>query len=456
MRTTKTDLLNGPIYKQIFFFFFPIMLGTFFQQLYNTVDAIVVGNYVGKEALAAVGGSTATFINLLINFINGLASGATVVIAQSYGARDRKGVSDGVKSGMFLGIALGALLMVVGIVVSPQLLSSLNVPADMFNESLIYMRIYLAGLIPMMVYNVGAGILRAVGDSKRPLYFLIVSCFVNIILDIILVAVFKTGVVGAAVATILSQFAAAILVIIVLKDKEAPYYYNLKKDFGFEKKVLSRIVFIGLPMGIQSVMYSVSNLFIQASVNSFGIDTVAAYTAFGKIDALYWLISGAYGAATVTIVGQCFGAGKIDRAKKSCWTAIYMLVITTVIVSAFCCLTGNFLYNLFTDDPEVIKIGMDMLLFVAPTWITFTLIEIFSSAIRACGESMKPMILTGLGICLFRVIYLLVIPQSSVIQTLYCYPLSWVLTSILFLIYYLRGNWLKRALAKNNTSLETN
>ena len=453
MRKNRIDLLNGPIYRQILLFFFPIMLGTFFQQLYNTVDAIVVGNFVGKEALGAVGGSTGTLINLLIGFINGLASGATVVIAQSYGARDDEGVKDGVRSGMFLGISLGAVLMVLGIIMTPALLRMLNVPADIFPYSQTYMRIYLLGLVPTMIYNVGSGILRAVGDSKRPLYFLIVSCIINIILDILLVALFKMGVVGVALATIVSQLASAVLVIHVLGKGEA-VYYSLK-DFGYDRKILSRIIIIGLPMGLQSILYSVSNLFIQSEVNIYGTDTVAAYTAFGKIDAIFWMISTAYGAATVTIVGQCFGAGKIDRAKKACWTAVLMYVITSIIISLSCCLLGNVLYNLFTNDVNVIRIGMEMLLFIAPFWTSFVFVEIFSCAIRACGESFKPMLITAICICGLRIIWILFYPSESVLETMYCYPLSWILTSIVFLIYFLKGGWLKRQLRKRELSLKT-
>ena len=444
MKKQRIDLLNGPIYQQILLFFFPIMLGTFFQQLYNTVDAIVVGNFVGKEALGAVGGSTGTLINLLIGFINGLASGATVVIAQSFGANDRKGVKDGVKSGMFLGIVLGAVLMVLGIALTPKLLHTLNVPNEVFVYSKTYMQIYLIGLVPTMIYNVGSGILRAVGDSKRPLYFLVVSCLVNIVLDVVLVAIFKFGIIGVAIATVISQFAAAFLVAIVLGKKDAVYYYDIQKDFGYDRDVLKKIVIIGLPMGVSSILYSVSNLFIQSKVNIFGTDSIAAYTAFGKIDAIFWMISNAYGAATVTIVGQCYGAKKYDRVKKATWTACLMYSVTTIFISLVCCLLGRFLYGLFTKDSEVIRIGMDMMLMLAPFWVTFVFVEILSCTIRACGESLKPTIITAISICVLRVIWILFYPSNTVIETLYCYPLTWIITSILFLIYFLKGSWLKK------------
>lgn len=449
-KSASLDLLNGPIWKQILAFFFPILLGTFFQQLYNTVDAIVVGNYLGKVALGAVGGSTGTLINLLINFITGLTGGATVVIAQSYGSRDFEGIKKGIKSGMYLGIVLGFILMIVGIISAEYLLSSMDVTSDILPLAVTYMRIYLIGLVPTMIYNVGAGVLRAIGDSKRPLYFLIISCGVNIVLDIALVCFVHMGVEGAAIATVVSQVVSAILVMLVLShDKNSFYYYELK-DFGYDLDLLKKIVVIGLPTGIQSVLYSVSNLFINARVNTFGTDTIAAFTAFGKIDALFWMVSGAYSVALVTMVGQCFGAGKIKRMKKAIWTTILMYCISSALIIFVCYFLGDYLYQMFTSDKDVIAIGMEILRFLCPTWITFCFVEVFSSAIRSCGESIKTMIITALGICGFRILWIIFYPSKSVIETLYCYPLSWVLTSAIFLFYYLKGGWLKRAIKRNN------
>lgn len=440
-RFGEIDILNGVMWQQILLFFFPIMLGTFFQQLYNTVDAIVVGNFVGKVALGAVGGSTGTLINLLINFISGLAGGATVVIAQSYGKNDMEGVKKGTESGMFLGITLGFILMIVGIVSARQLLVMMDVTPEILPLAVSYMRIYLLGLVPTMIYNVGSGVLRAVGDSKRPLYFLIASCFINIVCDILFVCVFNLGVNGAALATIASQIFSCVLVLLALSKKGACYHYRL--NLKYEADFLRKIIIIGLPTGIQSILYSISNLFIQAQVNGYGTDTIAAFTAFGKIDALFWMISGAYSVAIITIVGQCYGAGKIKRLKEAVRTAIWMYCVTAIMIAAICYFGGNYLYQMFTSDTEVIRIGMDILMFLCPYWITFCLIEILSSAIRACGESLKPMIITAITICGFRVLWIIFYPSTTVIETLYCYPISWVVTDVIFLIYYHKGTWLK-------------
>lgn len=440
-RFGEIDILNGVMWQQILLFFFPIMLGTFFQQLYNTVDAIVVGNFVGKVALGAVGGSTGTLINLLINFISGLAGGATVVIAQSYGKNDMEGVKKGTESGMFLGITLGFVLMIVGIISARQLLVMMDVTPEILPLAVSYMRIYLLGLVPTMIYNVGSGVLRAVGDSRRPLYFLVASCFINIVCDILFVCVFNLGVNGAALATIASQIFSCVLVLLALSKKGAVYHYRL--NLKYEADFLRNIIIIGLPTGIQSILYSISNLFIQAQVNGYGTDTIAAFTAFGKIDALFWMISGAYSVAIITIVGQCYGAGKIKRLKEAVRTAIWMYCVTAIMIASICYFGGNYLYQMFTSDEEVIRIGMDILKFLAPYWITFCLIEIMSSAIRACGESLKPMIITAITICGFRVLWIIFYPSTTVIETLYCYPISWVVTDVIFLIYYHKGTWLK-------------
>lgn len=441
----NTNMLEGSIAKPILFFFFPILCGSLFQQLYNTVDAIVVGNFVGKEALGAVGGSTGTVINLLVGFVVGLASGATVVIAQYYGNREEEGVRKGVYSSMFLAIVLGLLLMVVGIAFTPQILRLLNVPEDILNYSITYMRIYLTGMIPSLIYNNGAGILRAVGDSKRPLYFLMAACLTNIVLDIAFVVFFRMGVAGVAIATTLSQVMSCVLTLHVLSRSTDIYSFHLRQ-LCFDTQTLYRIVEIGLPVGIQSCLYCVANLFVQASVNSYGTDTVAAYTAFGKIDALFWNTSAALGQAVLTFCGQNFGAGKVDRVKKGIHVGTILYLVGAGAISLICYFGGGILYRLFTQDSEVIRIGIDVLQYMCPLWATFCFVEILSSSIRACGDSLVPMIITALGVGAFRILWILFYPSTNLHQTLVCYPISWILTSLLFLGYYIQGGWLKKSL----------
>ena len=445
LHASRSDILNGTIWKQILIFFFPILFGTFFQQLYNTVDAVIVGNFVGKEALGAVGGSTGTLINLLVGFVTGVSSGATVVISQYYGRRDADGVQHSVQSGMFLAVVCGCVMMFVGFVFAPDFLKMMNVPEDILGYSITYMRIYFLGVVPMLIYNMGAGILRAVGDSKRPLYFLIAACICNIVLDILFVVVFKWEVFGVGLATTISQIVSCILTLIVLKKTEDSYHFDLKK-MKCSFATLKQIVVLGLPAGIQSCLYSVSNLLIQTTVNGYGTDTVAAFTAFGKIDALFWMMTGAFGTAVMTFVGQNFGAGNIERVKKGMAQTILMQIAATIVLSSILYFGGSIFYRLFTPDQEVIRIGMEILKFLCPTWILFVFIEVYSSGIRACGDALNPMLMTAFGICGTRMIWIFFGPTATILEALFCYPVSWALTSTLFILYYLRGGWLKRSL----------
>ncbi len=446
-RKKKQDILNGPLYTQLLILFFPILFGTFFQQLYNTVDAIIVGNYVGKQALAAVGGTTGTLINLLVGFITGVGGGATVVVAQLYGKGDRDGVRKAVRSSMFLAVAMGFVVMVLGIVTAPLLLTWTNVPADIYDYSVQYMRIYFTGCIPLMIYNMGAGVLRAIGDSKRPLYFLIASTITNIILDTVFVKYWHMEVVGAALATVISILVAAVLTLFVLGRSEDCYHFVLK-DISYEKNMLFNIIKIGIPTGLQSVMYTVTNILIQKSVNGFGTDSVAGFAALGKIDALFWMFSGALGTATMTVVGQNFGAGNIKRVKETVWKSVALFMAFSSIISALCYFFGDWMTALFTDDAEVIRIGYELTKFLAPCWLTFVFVEVFSSTIRACGDSLLPMLMTACGICVVRVVYILSKDFTNIIEIMYCYPISWLITDCLFLIYYFSGLWLKRCMKK--------
>ncbi len=449
MKTERNQISNqiteGVIWKQLLFFFFPILFGTFFQQLYNTTDAVIVGKFVGKEALAAVGGPAATLINLLIGFFTGLSSGATVIISQYYGAKKQEDVKKTVHTAMALSIAGGAVIMALGFLFSGAALRAMHTPEDILAMSVVYMRVYFTGVIPSLLYNMGSGILRAVGDSKRPLYFLILSCFANILLDILFVAILHMGVAGVGIATALSQVISALMVIVALRKTEDSYRLYVK-EIRFTPSFLHDIIRLGLPAGVQSTMYSVSNLIIQSSVNAFGTDTIAAWTAYGKIDGIFWMIMGAYGVAITTFAGQNFGAGKYDRIKKSVRICMGMAAMTSFLLSVLVLTGGRIFFHMFTDDPDVIAVGLKMMRVIAPSYVTYICIEILGGTTRGCGDAIPPMLLTALGICVLRVAWVLaVVPLRPEISTLaFSYPLTWAATSVLFLIYYLRGNWLKR------------
>ena len=443
--TNINQITEGVIWKQLLAFFFPILFGTFFQQLYNTTDAIVVGNFVGKQALAAVGGPASTLINLLVGFFTGLSSGATVVISQFYGAKHKDDVRKAVHTSIALSIAGGAVIMVLGIAFAGVALRAMNTPEDIMGMSLTYMRIYFLGVIPSLIYNMGSGILRAVGDSKRPLYFLIASTLTNIVLDLFFVLVLRMGVAGVAIATSLSQVASAAMVMYALMKTDDMYRLYLR-EIRFSPSILSAIIRIGLPAGLQSTMYSVSNLIIQASINSFGTDTIAAWTAYSKIDGMFWMIMSAYGVSITTFAGQNFGAGKYDRIRKSVRICMGMSAFTSVLLSVIVMAGGRIFLGLFTGDPGVVDIGMSIIHVIAPTYITYICIEILGGTARGCGDSIIPMLLTCFGVCVLRVVWILVIvPLHRDLATVaFSYPLTWAVTSVMFIIYYLRGNWLKR------------
>ena len=448
--TNINQITEGVIWKQLLAFFFPILFGTFFQQLYNTTDAIVVGNFVGKQALAAVGGPASTLINLLVGFFTGLSSGATVVISQFYGAKHKDDVRKAVHTSIALSIAGGAVIMVLGIAFAGVALRAMNTPEDIMGMSLTYMRIYFLGVIPSLIYNMGSGILRAVGDSKRPLYFLIASTLTNIVLDLFFVLVLRMGVAGVAIATSLSQVASAAMVMYALMKTDDMYRLYLR-EIRFSPSILSAIIRIGLPAGLQSTMYSVSNLIIQASINSFGTDTIAAWTAYSKIDGMFWMVMSAYGVSITTFAGQNFGAGKYDRIHKSVRVCIGMSAFTSVLLSAIVLVGGRFFLGLFTDDPGVADIGMSIIHVIAPTYITYICIEILGGTARGCGDSIIPMLLTCFGVCVLRVIWILgIVPIHRDLATVaFSYPLTWAVTSVMFIVYYLRGNWLKRNIPQN-------
>lgn len=435
--TKENKITEGVIWKQLLLFFFPILFGTFFQQLYNAADAMIVGRFVGKEALSAVGGGTGTVIQVLVGFFVGLSSGATVIISQYYGAKREEMVGYAVHTSIAFSLAAGVVMMVGGIAAAPAVLQAMDTPADVLAPSVLYIRIYFAGIIGNLIYNMGSGILRAVGDSKRPLYFLIVSCLTNIVLDIVFVVFCKMGVAGAALATIISQALSAVLVIVVLMRTRDMHRLELQK-IRFDSRMFGRIIRIGFPAGLQSIMYSSSNVLIQASVNSLGTDTVAAWTAYSKIDSVYWMIVNAFGIAVTTFVGQNYGAGKQDRVRKGVRVCLGMSFGSTIVLSVVLYNVGIYFYRMFTTDAAVIQIGVEMLQFLVPVYFTYVAIEILSGALRGMGDCWIPMILCLLGICAIRVIWILVaVPlRRDIFTIMFSYPLTWVVTSILFVVYY--------------------
>ena len=445
----ENGITEGVIWKQLLFFFFPILLGTFFQQLYNTADAIIVGKFVGKEALAAVGGTTGTLINLFVNLFVGVSSGTTVTIAQHFGGHNYDDVRRTVHTSILMAVVGGLCMTVLGLLVSRPLLTAMGTPADIMDHALTYLRVYFFGIVAAFLYNIGSGILRAVGDTQRPLYFLMAACLTNIFLDLILVVVFRLGVLGVALATLSSQILAAGLVIFTLMHSNQVYRL-FPEDLKFTPHVLRSVLKVGIPAGLQSNMYTISNMIIQSAINTFGTNTIAAWTAFGKIDGFFWMILSAYGISVTTFVGQNFGAQKYDRIRQSVRICLGLTLGTAVFCSFFLYFFCEPIFKIFTDDLLVMTEGMQMLRFLVPFYATYICIEVLSGAIRGVGDSLVPMIMTGCGVCLLRIVWVFAaLPLRHEMTTvMFSYPLTWSITSLLFVIYYLRGGWLRRRIAK--------
>lgn len=443
----RQQITEGVIWKQLLIFFFPILMGTFFQQMYNTVDTIIVGRLVGTEALAAVG-ATGPLVSMVNGFFIGVSSGATVVLSQAYGAGDRKGVSDSIHTGVALSLLLGVMLTAIGICLGGRVMGWMGTPENCMADATTYLRIYFAGSIGTVVYNMGAGILRAMGDSKRPMLFLMVTCILNVVLDLLFVAGLHMGVAGAALATVLSQMISAVLpIVVLLRQKEDRL--ELRK-LRIERSLLGRILRIGIPAGLQFVTFDFSNILIQSGINSFGDITMAAWTAHGKTDAITWMVTGAFGVSITTFVGQNFGAQKYSRIRKGTWTCLAMGVVMVAALDALLLAFRTPILGIYTDNPEVIAVGSMVMLSIMPYEFLFMPIEVFAGTMRGVGNSLMPTLITGSCVCLFRVVWLMTaVRHWHSLKTLtLSYPLSWALAAAVFLAVYFKGNWLRRRITQ--------
>lgn len=439
--TQRTEMANplveGVVWRQLLSFFFPILLGTFFQQLYNTADALIVGRILGDNALAAVGGSTGMITSTAVGFFMGLTSGAAIIAAQMVGARDRKRVNDSIHTIYAFALIAGIGTSVFGFLAAERMLLWMKTPAALMADSKAYLQIYFAGLVFVLIYNTGASLLRALGDAKRPFWYLIICCGINIVLDLVLIVFFHMGVAGAALATVISQGISAVLVTVrLLRFREVC-------DFRFahiriNADMLKRELMLGLPGGTQAAMYSISNIIVTAAINAFGEVTVASWTAYSKFDGLFWMISGAMGMTITTFVGQNFGAGKFDRIKRSVKLMNWAYVVIAAVMSFFVIFLRQPLFRIFVTSDEAVSVGCRMLLVISPFYILNIFIENYAGALRGVGDTLTPMLFSVFGICVFRLIYLWVFfPLYPTLEVLCAmYPITWLLTNTLYLFYY--------------------
>ena len=434
-RPPKKDILNGSVMQQLLLLFFPFLLSYFLQQIYGFVDNIVLGRFVGKEGLAAVGGSPTAIINIVANCINGLAAAITVMVAQYYGMGNMDRVNRSVRTGMFVAVVVGGILSVTMIIGAPFFLNLLNTPADTMAMSLIYMRLYFLSLVPFFVYQTGISILRALGDSKRPLYFVMITAVTKIGFDLLLAGVFNLGVLGTSIATLLAHLVCAIVILIIFKYTSDVYQYSLK-DFGYEKEDLKKIFSIGVPFALQSMMFAIPTTFVQKKLNDFGTDAVAAYSAYVNVDNLFWCYSSAISTATITMAGQNYGNKNIRRVRKIFLDASLLEALGAIVIGAVFYLQGDKILALFSTDMNVLSLSKRMLNIVALTYVTYTFIESVSSVCKACGDAKPIMYIAIVTICLTRIAYIVFYPQLEPTYPVIAYPISWVFAGTVYAIYF--------------------
>ena len=439
-----TDMTQGSISRLLFAFAVPLMLGNLFQQLYNTVDSLIVGNFVSKQALAAVG-CTGPIINTLIGLFSGLATGASVVISQYYGARDNEKLGEAVHTTVMITLITCVVLTVVGVWATPLMLRLMDTPADVILEAELYLRIYFGGVSGLLLYNIGSGILRAVGDSTRPLYFLIFSAVMNTVLDLFFVAVLKQGIAGAAIATIISQFVSAILVMLLLLRSKDSYRLEISR-LRMHKGMLRRICNIGIPSSLQMGITAFSNIFVMGYINHFESSCMAGWTAYNKLDALAMLPMQSLSLALTTFVGQNLGAGDLKRAKAGPRYGMIMGLIVTVIILVPMMVFAPQLTALFNGDADVIEFGTLFVRICSPFYIAFVINQVYSGALRGAGDTKNTMYIMLFSFVVFRQIYLFIVSRLGATAGVIAlgYPMGWMMCSALLLIYYYKGHWARK------------
>lgn len=440
---TNTNLMTeGNIAKQLFFFSIPLILGNLLQQLYNTADSIVVGNFVGSNALAAVGSGT-VLINLIIAFSQGTAVGAGVVIAQYIGAKHKEKLSEAVHTSVAIALIIGAALSLFGVLFSKTLLIWMKTPKEVLSESVVYLRIYFAGLIFNVIYNMAAGIMNAAGNSKRSLRYLAYASVTNIILDLLFVGLLKMGIMGAALATDISQLLSGVLSMLFLMRVNDDYKVTLKK-IKLHKESAKKIIRVGLPTGLQNTVISISNVLVQSGINGFGATAMAGFGAYLKVDGFNILPVLSFSMAATTFVGQNYGAGKIDRVKKGMWITLGMVTLYTIVTGALLLTFSHQIIRLFSADTTVIAYGADAMKYFCPFYFVLGILNCLAGTVRGTGKTMPPMIIMLISMCIFRIFWIqLALPRIGTIEGIYMlYPISWAIGAAMMVLYTIWGKWI--------------
>ncbi len=443
-RENQVAMTEGVIWKQLLSFSLPLLLGNLFQQFYNTVDSIVVGNYVGSQALAAVGSSN-SLINLIIGMSMGIGTGAGVIISQYYGAGEKEKLQWAVHTSIALSLIGGGLLTLIGVWFSPLLLKWMGTPQGVMPNSIAFLRLFFLGSVFNLVYNMGAGILRAVGDSKRPLYYLGVSSAVNIVLDLLFVAVFKMGVAGAGLATVLAQAVSSALIIRALV-KSGECYRLILARISIDKRMMVRILRLGIPTGIQQSIIALSNVVVQANVNIYGSAAMAGFGAYTKIDGFAMLPLQSFCLSSTVFTGQNIGAGKAKRVKQGIFQGIFISLGYTALISGFLYFYAEPLLKIFSPDKDVITYGTSSMAILLPFYWTMAIHQILMGSIRGSGRTMVSMMIGVGNMCLLRMVYInfLVPFFPSFEAVMWCYPITWITTMLMDCIYSIKAKWIPK------------
>lgn len=441
-QTSSNLMSEGVIWKKIIWFAMPIFLGNLFQQLYNTADSLIVGNFLGSHALAAVS-SSGNLIFLMIGFFNGIAMGAGVLIAQCFGAKQYETMQKAIHTTVALGLVSGIVLTILGVLLAPVILTWMDTPSNVMPQSVTYFQIYFMGSLGLVMYNIFVGILQAVGDSKHPLHYLIISSIINIILDVVFIVFFHMGVGSAAFATIFSQFVSAYLCCRRLM-KTCDVYQLKLKDVRFHKEMIAQIIRYGLPSGVQNSIISIANVVVQSNINSFGEMAMAGCGAYSKIEGFAFLPITSFTMALTTFVGQNMGAKQIERTKKGAVFGMVCSMCLAECIGLITFLTAPFLIALFNDDPQVIMFGTQRAQTSALFFFLLAYSHSISAILRGAGKSMIPMLVMLVCWCLIRVSVLtvLVSTMQDIAAVYWIYPMTWSLSSFVFFLYYRYGNWM--------------
>ncbi len=432
----KKDILHGKIAEQLILLVFPLFVGYLLQMLYGFVDSMILGRLIGKEALAAVGGSANSMINIMLNCVSGIAAAITVLVAQSYGRGNMEKVNRAVRTGLFVSIVLGIILAILMIIASPGWLRIMKNPEETFRLSLIYMYLYFASLPFYFVYQTGISVLRALGDSKRPLLFILLTAVCKIVFDLLLAGAFRLGVTGTSIATFLSHLICALAIVFVF-EKTSDVYQVSFRELRCNKEDLLQIVKIGLPFAIQNMMFAIPNAMLQYRINLFGTEAVAAYSAFSSVDGLFWCYSNSISTATITIASQNFGSRNMERVRKTNVISALFEMVGAILFGGILLGMGKELLMLFLKEEGPLMIAERMIRVIAFSYVTNTLVEPMAAVFKSCGMVRAPMIIALFTVCISRILYVSFFPIDTPVLVLFAFPLSWILTSIVYIFYYL-------------------